>query len=78
LHAAFDAKSDLAEMCLALKNVVICQPVALTDQIRLAATVNLMRQQVLQAAEHLDTPPYRQKQSLDRMSGDRRAPVHRG
>jgi hypothetical protein len=53
LLGAFAEGNELGKVHDMLKNVTIRIPAALTDQIRLAAQVNLMRQRVIQAAEIL-------------------------
>jgi hypothetical protein len=53
LQATFAAENDLDKLHADLGNVVIRMPAALTEQVRLAAPVNLMRQRILQAAERL-------------------------
>lgn len=50
LRAAFAEENELGKVHDMLKNVTIRMPAALTDQIRLAAQLNLMRQRVLHAA----------------------------
>lgn len=53
LRDAFAEENELGKVHDILKNVTIRMPTALTDQIRLAAPVNLMRQRVIHAAEIL-------------------------
>ena len=53
LKNAFSDGNSLEQVHAALGKVELSMPAALTDQIRLAAQVNLMRQRVMQQAERL-------------------------